>query len=175
MITNLICPSLSFPSRSVFVLFSYLSDSVRSRFRFVVLAQLRIQILLDGVQKLFSMQVHAFFHVFQSVNAGSQIFRHFSRFDHIYARFLNGTCEFFQSLISIKFRSMFQPASPSEYASHRVRTGLLAFLIFSIVPGHSAVRGFASIVFPSGQTRTLVIRPSDPYPCATISDWTSPS
>lgn len=32
-----------------------------------------------------------------------------------------------------------------------------------------------SKVLPSGVIRTEVISPSDPKPCATISDWTSPS
>jgi hypothetical protein len=33
----------------------------------------------------------------------------------------------------------------------------------------------ASTVLPSGVISTLVIRPSEPKPCATVSDWTSPS
>ena len=33
----------------------------------------------------------------------------------------------------------------------------------------------ASIVLPSGVMRTDVMRPSEPKPCATVSDWTSPS
>ena len=32
-----------------------------------------------------------------------------------------------------------------------------------------------STVFPSGVNKTDVIRPSDPKPCATVSDCTSPS
>ena len=33
----------------------------------------------------------------------------------------------------------------------------------------------ASTVLPSGVISTLVIRPSEPKPCATVSDCTSPS
>ena len=69
-----------------------------------------------------------------------------------------------------------QAARPGEDRGDRVGRGLLALLVLAVVARHRAVRGLRldDTCHPASSARE-VIRPSEPKPCATVSDCTSPS
>ena len=76
---------------------------------------------------------------------------------------------------AVELAAVRQAAGPGEDRGDRVGRGLLALLVLPVVPGHRAVRRLGLDVLPSGVISTEVIRPSEPKPCATVSDCTSPS
>ena len=47
----------------------------------------------------------------------------------------------------------------------------LVFFLFSLQAEEFKLPASDSIVFPSGHISTDVIKPKDPYPCATMSDF----
>jgi hypothetical protein len=72
---------------------------------------------------------------------------------------------------SANFRARFR----GEDRRYPVGRSLSAVLVLPAVPRHRAVRRIALQRLATGDGSTLVISPSEPKPCATVSDCTSSS
>jgi hypothetical protein len=75
----------------------------------------------------------------------------------------------------VELAAILQALRPGEDRRDRVGRGRLALLVLAVVARHGAVRGLGLDGLAVGVRSTEVIRPSEPKPCATVSDCTSPS
>jgi hypothetical protein len=97
-------------------------------------------------------------------------------FDRLHADLLQRVGECHQRVgVVVELGAVLEPAGPGEDRGDGVGRGLLALLVLAVVARDGAVRGLGLHVLPSGVISTEVIRPSEPKPCATVSDCTSPS
>lgn len=133
---------------------------------------------LDEVQ---SIQIGWSWDVVSSMHANGQIFCHLAVLHAFNGGFFQSMAELGQIRVIVELSSVQETTSPSEDAGNGVGRCLSSLLMFAIMPGDGSMGSFClnssigSIKDWSHESQRSIAWICYIVPCATKSDWTSPS
>ena len=104
-----------------------------------------------------------------------QVLGHEALLDRAHAHRLKRLGEVHHLRRVVELTAVEQATGPGVDRCNRVGRGLLTLLVQAVVTGNGAVCSLGFDGLAVGGMSTEVIRPNEPKPCATVSDWTSPS
>lgn len=102
-----------------------------------------VKLLSNSIQEFFGVQIHAFLDIWQTMNAASQIFGHFSRLNCVDTSFLECKGKSFQIGVIVEFCTVFESSGPCEDRSNWICRCWLSLLMETVMTCDSSMCCFS--------------------------------